>query len=253
MIRSAVTQVANSPVLFFGSLFLFRACLWGSIETLWPARHLPYRRLAIKDFVAHLFNVFLAVPIVLYIYDRLFAYYPLPQKFLNLPILIRITLYLVLADFGYYWAHRLMHTRTLWRIHKWHHFPNYMYWLAGGRATIPHEFLIQTPYILAAPILEPAPWWVYTLVVIYLYLTNDWEHLNVSWGGRWLEWLIVTPRFHHIHHSSNPNHYNFNIGMVFTFWDRLFGTYLDPDTVDKKEIAFGIDDPPNPVRLIAGI
>jgi sterol desaturase/sphingolipid hydroxylase (fatty acid hydroxylase superfamily) len=253
MIRSVLVQIANSPVLFFGSFFLLRACLWGAIETLWRARRVPYRQVAIKDFTAQLFHVFLVVPVVLFFYDRLFACYPLPRQLLDLPILIRITLYLVIADLGYYWAHRLMHTKTLWRTHKWHHFPSYMYWLAGGRATIPHQFLIQTPYILATPILEPAPWWIYTLVWIYTFIINDWTHLNVSWGARWLEWFIVTPRFHHIHHSSNPDHYNFNMGNVFTFWDRIFGTYLDPDTVDKNEIVFGIDDRPNALRLIAGI
>ena len=54
-------------------------------------------------------------------------------------VLIRITLYLLIADFGYYLAHRLMHTKTLWRTHKWHHFPSYMYWPVGDRATIPQR------------------------------------------------------------------------------------------------------------------
>jgi len=50
-----------------------------------------------------------------------------------------------------------------------------------------------------------------------------------------------------------PDHYNFNLGNNFTFWDRLFGTYLDPDTLDPKEIALGIGERPNALRLIAGL
>jgi sterol desaturase/sphingolipid hydroxylase (fatty acid hydroxylase superfamily) len=43
------------------------------------------------------------------------------------------------------------------------------------------------------------------------------------------------------------------LGNILTFWDRLFGTYLDPDTLDPKKIAFGIGERPNPLRLIAGL
>ena len=68
-----------------------------------------------------------------------------------------------------------------------------------------------------------------------------------------LEWFFVTPRFHHIHHSSDPKHYNMNMGNVFTFWDRLFGTFIDPATINEKEMAFGINESVSPVRLIAGL
>jgi len=128
-----------------------------------------------------------------------------------------------------------------------------MYWLAGCRATIPHQFLVGAPYVLMTPILYPSPWWVYTVLVVFSYLTVDWMHLNVSCGSKWLEFIIVTPRYHHVHHSSNPDHYELNLGNNFTFWDRLFGTYLDPDSFNRKQIAFGIGENPNPVRLIAGV
>jgi sterol desaturase/sphingolipid hydroxylase (fatty acid hydroxylase superfamily) len=112
----------------------------------------------------------------------------------------------------------------------------------------------MTPYILASPILEPAPWWIYTALAILSYITVDWMHLNVSWGGRRLEWFIVTPRFHHIHHSSDPSLYNLNMGNMFTIWDRLFGTFIDPDKLANTKISFGIDDEsPSRVRLIVGV
>jgi sterol desaturase/sphingolipid hydroxylase (fatty acid hydroxylase superfamily) len=79
-----------------------------------------------------------------------------------------------------------------------------MYWLAGCRATIQQQFLVGVPYVLVTPILYPSPWWVYTALVIFDYLNVDFMHLNVSWRARWAEWLIVMPRYHHIHHSSNP-------------------------------------------------
>jgi sterol desaturase/sphingolipid hydroxylase (fatty acid hydroxylase superfamily) len=253
MIRAILKEIVNSPVLFFGCFFLFRVSLWAPIERLWRARSVSYRQVAPRDFGAQLFHVFLVVPVVVYIYDRIAVYSPFYTQRLHLPILGRIALFLVVSDLGYYWAHRLMHTRPLWRTHQWHHSPKYMYWLAGGRATLPHQFLVLFPYVLLAPITYPSPWWVYTLLTIYIYLVVDWMHLNVTWGGRVLEWVFVTPRFHHIHHSTDPGHYNFNMGNIFTFWDRLFGTYLDPAALKNKPTTFGIDDAPGAVRLIAGV
>ncbi|HZF06074.1 MAG TPA: hypothetical protein VE932_17205, partial [Patescibacteria group bacterium] len=52
---------------------------------------------------------------------------------LDLPLLVRLGLYYLLADLGLYGVHRLMHSRYVWRIHRWHHAPPYMYWLAGIR------------------------------------------------------------------------------------------------------------------------
>ena len=246
-------RIVDSPVLFFGTFFLFRACLWIPIERLWRAKSISYRQVATRDFAAQLFHVFFVVPVVVYIYDRLFAYSGFSKEIAKFPMLARIAVYFLISDFGYYWVHRLMHTRPFWRTHQWHHSPTYMYWLAGCRATVPHQFLVTSSYLLAAPILKPSRWWVYTMLVIFSYLDVDWMHLNVPWGGRVLEWFFVTPRFHHIHHSSDPKYYNSNMGNVFTFWDRLFGTFIDPATINEKEMTFGINESVSPVRLIAGL
>jgi sterol desaturase/sphingolipid hydroxylase (fatty acid hydroxylase superfamily) len=253
MIRETVIYIVNSPVLFFGSFFLFRALVWTVFENLWRARTVPYKQVIAKDFGAELFHVFIVIPIVIFLYDQVFVTYSELQIFRNIPLAVRLVLFALLADLGYYWMHRLMHQEVLWRTHKWHHSPTYMYWLAGCRATIPQQFLVGFPNVLAAPILAPAPWWIYTAVVIVDYLAVDWMHLNLRWGARWVEWIFVTPRYHNIHHSSNPIHYNSNFGSYFTIWDRLFGTYVDPDTADLEAITFGIGEKPDPVRLIAGV
>src|SRR5262249_50947844 len=62
-------------------------------------------------------------------------------------------------------------------------------------------------------------------------LLNHWMHGNVNWGMRWMEWMVVTPRYHRIHHSQLPEHLNTSFGIIFSFWDRLFCTLRDPDAV----------------------
>ena len=44
---------------------------------------------------------------------------------------------------------------------------------------------------------------------------------------------------HHIHHSADPRHHMANMGNIFSLWDRLFGTYIDPDTI-TNDLPFGI-------------
>ena len=145
-----------------------------------------------------------------------------------------------------------MHTNRLWRTHKWHHSPNYLYWLAGIRTSIPHIVLFNLTFIAARPLLGGAPLWLFQLILVEHILRNNWMHMNVSWKSRWLEYLIVTPRYHHVHHSDNPVHYRSNLGSLLTIWDRVFGTYFDPGKV-KQNLRFGIGERVAPLRLVLGV
>jgi sterol desaturase/sphingolipid hydroxylase (fatty acid hydroxylase superfamily) len=127
-----------------------------------------------------------------------------------------------------------------------------MYWLAGYRASLPQQTLFNLPWIFAYPVFGLSPWWMYLAVISSHMLLNDWMHMNVSWRSNWLEWIMVTPRYHHIHHSDDPAYFNANLGVTFTIWDRIFGTYVDPETV-KQPISFGIGEQVPVVRLIAGV
>jgi sterol desaturase/sphingolipid hydroxylase (fatty acid hydroxylase superfamily) len=115
-----------------------------------------------------------------------------------LPLVLRFGLYLAIADFGHYWVHRALHTPRLWRVHKWHHYPTYMYWLAGVRGSLIQQVLVNIPYIAAATLVYISPWWMVFVIIVKNSVQNDWMHLNVSWGSKWLEWIIITPRYHHV-------------------------------------------------------
>jgi sterol desaturase/sphingolipid hydroxylase (fatty acid hydroxylase superfamily) len=105
---------------------------------------------------------------------------------------------------------------------------------------------------LAYQLLDISPWWMATAMAATAILQNDWMHMNVTWRSTWLEWIIVTPRYHHIHHSDDPQFYMKNLGSLFTVWDRLFGTYVNPDRV-ARQLTFGTGSRDNPIRLISGI
>lgn len=60
------------------------------------------------------------------------------------------------------------------------------------------------------------------------------------------------PRYHPIHHSPDAQLHDGNHGSLFSIWDRLFGTYIDPDTTSAQK--FGTGEPRrDPVLLAIGI
>jgi sterol desaturase/sphingolipid hydroxylase (fatty acid hydroxylase superfamily) len=247
-----VSHFLFSPVVFFSLLFLGRVIFFTTLEVLRPARRMHYRLVALDDLIACGLYIFVVLPAASYLNRIMPGYHPFPVSISRLPLALRFAIYLVLADFGHYWIHRLHHTQHFWQMHKWHHSPTYMYWLGGVRATIPQQFMVNIPYLLAYPFVSISPWWVGLAITVHSAIQNDWMHMNVTWRSNWLEWLFVTPRYHHIHHSDNPKHYGKNLGNLFTVWDRLFGTYLDPETVDTQ-LSFGIGEKENPLRLMLGV
>jgi sterol desaturase/sphingolipid hydroxylase (fatty acid hydroxylase superfamily) len=62
---------------------------------------------------------------------------------------------------------------------------------------------------------------------------------------RWLSCFLISPAQHQIHHSTAPRHFDTNMGLIFSIWDRFFGTIYVPK--EKEEIVFGINKKhPNP-------
>ena len=250
-VRHLLAAVIVSP-FFVYLIWTTRAVVFTTLEKLRPARPNSYWPKIGNDLASVATYTWIIFPLAIYLTRYVPGRHHYPFSLAALPWPVRVGIYLVIADFGYYWIHRLMHTRYVWRVHMWHHSPRYLYWLAGMRASLPQEYLVEIPYVLAAPLIGPVEWWVYVAIATHVGFKNDWQHMNVAWRSSWLEWIFVTPRYHHIHHSSDPQHYVANLGDLLTIWDRLFGTYVDPGTV-RKELSFGIDSEEPTFRLVLGL
>ncbi|HNL87645.1 MAG TPA: sterol desaturase family protein [Nitrospira sp.] len=233
-------------LLFWGIGLLCFAAEW-----LYPARPILYRSVLWRDLLAlGLYN--LSFLLVVQVTDRIPIPQYLPVVLYNLPSVAKLVLFYVVEDFALYWVHRLMHTRLIWPVHRWHHSPTSLYWLAGIRATIPHIALFNLTYIVALPLLHEASGWVFQVIMVEHIVRNNWMHLNVTWNSAWLERVFVTPRYHHIHHSSDPAHQMKNMGALLTIWDRLFGTYYDPDQI-QRPLSFGLNEQVASARLMIGV
>ena len=143
----------------------------------------------------------------------------------------------VLWDLGFYWLHRLHHEwPLLWAVHLIHHQGQY-YNLSLGVRNSWYSSLTSIPFFMLLALLGvPLP--VFIGVSIVHYTIQFYNHNNLVPRIKWLEWFLVTPALHRIHHVNEPRYCNSNYGGTFSFWDRLFGS-LEPE-LPATSFTFGI-------------
>ena len=162
--------------------------------------------------------------------------------------------YLALADLGLYWAHRMLHTRILWPTHAFHHSSRHLNVLAGLRASPVHILVLFLPLVLAYRIFPFPDAGLYALVTFVVEISNQhYIHSNIHVPmARQLEKFLVTPRMHFVHHSAHRAHSDSNYGFVFSVWDRMFGTFTDPDSVPLDD-KLGLDYQDSKWRMLIGL
>ena len=145
-----------------------------------------------------------------------------------LPLWSQVILLVVCADFVLYWSHRVFHeVPWMWKIHAVHHSVEHMDWLAGSRnhivQTIVDRSIAMAPlYLLGA---DKAALDIYvTFAAVQAVLV----HANVGMPFGPLKYLIVTPQYHHWHHSSEKPAIDTNYAVHMPLFDWLFGTYHMP-------------------------
>ncbi|MFM8330388.1 MAG: DUF2934 domain-containing protein, partial [Candidatus Methylumidiphilus sp.] len=65
------------------------------------------------------------------------------------------------------------------------------------------------------------------------------HHANFRFRGeRLLAWLFIVPHLHRRHHSTLRREHDSNYGAVFSFWDRLFGSFAvgEPAAIGLKAV-----------------
>jgi sterol desaturase/sphingolipid hydroxylase (fatty acid hydroxylase superfamily) len=144
----------------------------------------------------------------------------------HLPIVVQILLIMVAADVTQYWVHRSFHRiRWAWPFHAIHHSSRNMDWLAGSRLhvvdTIVTRGLILVPLFVIGFAEQALYIWLGIVAAQATFI-----HVNMKWRLKWIEQVLVTPRFHHWHHAVKPIDKNF--AVHFPWIDRLFGTYHLP-------------------------
>ena len=147
----------------------------------------------------------------------------------NLNFFVALFGIVLVADTVQYWTHRAYHeVPLLWRLHAVHHSAKSMDWLAGSRQHIV-ELLITRTLVLAPIYVLGFSKEVIDAYIVIVGFQAVFNHANVSVRLGPLRYVIVTPNFHHWHHSQDDAAIDRNYAAHFAFIDHLFGTAVQSD------------------------
>jgi sterol desaturase/sphingolipid hydroxylase (fatty acid hydroxylase superfamily) len=155
---------------------------------------------------------------------------------------------LFVGDFFYYWFHRMQHKiGFLWYFHKVHHSIEEVSVTNSYSHVSEHTlsfFLMVVPMALLVRIHAPDVALLTFVFTQYGILV----HANTNISYHFAKYFIAEPRFHRIHHSLEPRHFNKNYVAIFPVWDMIFGTAYWPE---KDELPkTGLSDLPQARGLI---
>ena len=147
-----------------------------------------------------------------------------------LPFAGELLLLVLVADLVQYWIHRAYHETFLWRLHAVHHSIKTMDWMAGSRLHI-LEVLIMRTFILGTIFVLGFSKEVIDAYIVIVGFQAVFNHCNVNVRLGPLRYIIVTPNFHHWHHSQDKEALDTNYASHFAFLDYLFGTAAKSDKI----------------------
>lgn len=163
----------------------------------------------------------------------------------HLPFWAGLLLIVLVADLVQYWTHRAYHeVPLLWRLHAVHHSVKSMDWLAGSRQHI-LELLITRTLVLAPIYVLGFSKEVIDAYIVIVGFQAVFNHANVSVRLGPLRYVIVTPNFHHWHHSQDKEALDRNYAAHFAFLDHLFGTAVKADREWPRDYGVMGDYVPN--------
>lgn len=145
-----------------------------------------------------------------------------------------LLLYLVVFDVLDYWIHRGQHRfEWWWRLHALHHSQRQMTVWSDNRNHLLDSVITDVIFVVVAILIGVGPSQFVALVAV-TQLLESLQHANLRWSwGRVGSRLLVSPSFHRRHHAVALGHepgstvrdpYGENFGVLFPWWDMLFGS-----------------------------
>lgn len=146
---------------------------------------------------------------------------------------------IVLADIGYYTAHRLSHTiPVLWKFHAVHHSIEDMDWLATHRVH-PIDQIFTNTFALLPAWCMGFPLEAFAVHQVIYYAQALLIHSNVKINFGPLKWIIASPEYHHWHHANERDAHDRNFAAQLSIIDVIAGTIFLP--FNRKPKVYGID------------
>lgn len=161
---------------------------------------------------------------------------------INLPIWVELIIGIMILDLvAQYLVHYLLHrVKWMWKLHMVHHSDTHVDATTGTRHH-PGDYFMREIFALIAVLIAGLPfafYMVYRITTIFMtYMT----HANMRlprWLDKTLSLVFITPDMHKFHHHFERPWTDTNFGNIFSFWDRIFGTFVYDD---PKKIKYGLD------------
>jgi sterol desaturase/sphingolipid hydroxylase (fatty acid hydroxylase superfamily) len=152
--------------------------------------------------------------------------------------------YFLLMELVEYLFHRAEHVIPwLWSQHSLHHadedFDSTTAVFHHWTGTALHAFLVNVPMGLLFKV--PNGYLLLYLGLSYhVYLMHS--NLKLDFGR--FSWLLTSPSYHRLHHSSEPQHFNRNYAFILPIFDVLFGSYRPARTGEWPKVGLGAGQAP---------
>jgi len=159
----------------------------------------------------------------------------------RLPASVELVVAILLLDLWMYWWHRICHVvPVLWRFHRVHHSDPRMDVSTAYRF---HFGEMAASAIARVPVIVLVGLSLDQILIFeaLMFANVQIQHANIALPApldRALRWLIVTPFMHKVHHSDRQPETDSNYCSLFSWWDRVFGTYRERN--DCATIRFGL-------------
>ena len=147
----------------------------------------------------------------------------------------------VCLDFASYWSHRLNHKiNFFWNQHIIHHSSEEFNMACALRQSISNILGYGALFMIPAAVLGIPQDVIAILAPLHLF-GQFWYHTQHIGKLGWLEYIIVTPSQHRVHHAINPIYIDKNLSAIFCIWDRIFGTFQEE--LDNEPPVYGVLKP----------
>ncbi len=142
------------------------------------------------------------------------------------------------TDCIWYWYHRLAHEiNLLWFAHVVHHQSEDFNYTVSARITI-FQALARTGFWSVLPLFGFPAGMITSLLLIHG-LYPFFIHTRTIGKLGFLEYILVTPSHHRVHHASNEKYLDKNYGDVLIIWDKIFGTFQK----EEEAPVYGLTQP----------
>lgn len=153
------------------------------------------------------------------------------------------------GEFFYYWFHRLQHSvKFLWHFHAVHHSLRQMNAFNSNHHFTEELFRIPFITIPLSLLFSFEQGYVPWLFAALMGWQGIYEHSATKVHFGWFRYLVPDNRFHRIHHSIEPRHFDRNFGSSSALWDFVFKTIYHPRNDEWPQVGIEEVHEPRSIR-----